>query len=104
MCSIRSCSTGQAKPRTEESEATVALDEGTVAVLSEHQVGQRAERLAAGDGWVDSGLVFTRSDGGPYHPADVTDHFQFLVRQVGLPMTCVTVRRRWRWRRRWRRR
>jgi integrase len=77
--------TGQAKPKTEESEATVALDEGTVAVLSEHQVAQRAERLAAGNGWVSSGPVFTQPDGSPYHPADVTDHFQFLVRQDGLP-------------------
>ncbi len=44
-----------------------------------------AERLAAGDGWVDSGLVFTEPDGAPLHPADVTDHFQFLARRAGLP-------------------
>ncbi|HEX3783966.1 MAG TPA: tyrosine-type recombinase/integrase [Pseudonocardiaceae bacterium] len=32
-----------------------------------------------------SGLVFVEPDGHPLHPADVTDHFQFLVRQAGLP-------------------
>jgi integrase len=46
---------------------------------------QRVEWLAAEDGWVCSGLVFTRLDGSPYHPADVTDHFHFLVRRAGLP-------------------
>lgn len=65
--------TGQAKPKTEESAATVALDAGTVAVLVEHRTRYRAERVAAGDRWVESGLVFTEPDGSPLHPADVTD-------------------------------
>ena len=77
--------TGQAKPKTEESAATVALDAGTVAVLVEHRTRYRAERAAAGDGWVESGLVFTEPDGSSLHPADVTDRFQFLARQAGLP-------------------
>ena len=51
--------TGQAKTKTVESEATVALDAGTVAVLAEHRARQRAERAACGDRWVESGLVFT---------------------------------------------
>jgi hypothetical protein len=33
---------------------------------------------------VESGLVFTEPDGTPLHPADVTEPFQFLVRQAGL--------------------
>jgi integrase len=77
--------TGHAKPKTRDSDAIVALDAGTVAVLAEHQIRQRAERLAAGSHWVETGLVFTEPDGSALHPADVTDHFQFLTRQAGLP-------------------
>jgi site-specific recombinase XerD len=29
--------------------------------------------------------VFTEPDGRPLHPADVTDRFQHLIRQAGLP-------------------
>jgi site-specific recombinase XerD len=56
-----------------------------VAVLVAHLTQQRADKLAAGDAWIDSGLVFTELDGRPLHPADVTELFQFLVRQAGLP-------------------
>jgi hypothetical protein len=41
--------TVQAKPKTEESEATVALDAGAVAVLAEHRMRQHEERRAAGE-------------------------------------------------------
>ncbi|HEX5406914.1 MAG TPA: tyrosine-type recombinase/integrase [Pseudonocardiaceae bacterium] len=77
--------TGQAKPKTDESEATVALDAGTVTALRDHQVRQGVQRLAAGEKWVASGLVFTQLDGSPLHPADVTERFQFLAREAGLP-------------------
>jgi integrase len=77
--------TGQATPKTDESAATVVLDQGTVAVLVAHLTQQRADKLAAGAAWVESGLVFTELDGRPLHPADVTELFQFLVRQAGLP-------------------
>jgi integrase len=77
--------TGQATPKTDESAATVVLDGGTVAVLVAHLTQQRADKLAAGTAWIESGLVFTELDGSPLHPADVTDLFQFLVRQAGLP-------------------
>jgi hypothetical protein len=52
--------TGQATPKTDESAATVALDEGIAVAL--------AERLAAGDWWVESGLVFSELDGSLYIP------------------------------------
>lgn len=80
--------TGQTRPKTEESMASVALDETTVAVLAEHRVRQRAERRAVrakGGSWVEPGLVFTQPDGSPLHPADVTDQFHHLSRQAGLP-------------------
>src|SRR5439155_18622272 len=48
-----------------------------------HPAAQAAPRRRTA--WVDTGLVFTTSTGQAVHPADVTDHFQDLARQAGLP-------------------
>jgi integrase len=77
--------TAQAAPKTDASAATVALDEETVWVLGEQRVAQATERAAAGDSWVESGLVFTELDGSALHPAEVTERFHLLVEQAGLP-------------------
>jgi len=72
-------------PKTDGSDATIALDTETIAALRAHRSRQRRERLAAGPAWQHTGLVFTMVIGGPLHPADVTDRFHFLVAQAGLP-------------------
>lgn len=73
-------------PKTDDSEATVALDAETVDVLRAHRARQARERLAAGPRWTYTrGLVFTTPTGDALHPADVTDHFHHLARQAGLP-------------------
>ncbi len=41
--------------------------------------------MAWGEGWTDSGLVFTREDGSPIRPAYLSERFRLLVRQAGLP-------------------
>ncbi len=72
-------------PKTEDSQRVVALDTATVTVLRAHRHRQKQERLAAGPAWTDTGLVFTREDGTPLHPATVTDHFHALATTAGLP-------------------
>lgn len=72
-------------PKTDDSEATVSLDAGTVEVLRAHRIRQWRERAAAGADWIETGLVFTTENGDQYHPANVTKHFKFLGRQAGLP-------------------
>ena len=72
-------------PKTDDSQRTVALDAGTVAALKAHRQRQAADRLAAGPGWTDTGLVFTREDGTALHPAAVTDRFHDLLDDAGLP-------------------
>ncbi|QUQ68247.1 integrase family protein [Kutzneria sp. CA-103260] len=74
-----------ADPKTEDSDAVIALDEGTLRVLAAHRVRQRVERQAAGAVWPSAGLMFTEQDGQPLHPAKVTDRFKELVVQAGLP-------------------
>jgi integrase len=77
--------TATTRPKTRNSERVVAADADTVAVLGEHRTRQKAERLAAGPGWVDTGLVFTNPDGTALHPAFVTAEFHRLVDLAGLP-------------------
>lgn len=92
-------------PKTDASEDLVALDTATITVLRAHRTRQRAERLKAGPGWVDTGLVFTTPTGQALHPAEVTDHFHHLHIQAGLPrsvcMTSGTARRPWPWPQGW---
>lgn len=56
------------EPKTARSRRSVALDADTVRTLREHHARQAAERLAAGREWIENGLVFSRSSGGPLHP------------------------------------
>jgi hypothetical protein len=77
--------TGQSKPKTSSSEGIVALDADTVLVLRQHLAIQDAAKELLGSDWVDSDLLFTRPDGSPLHPADVSDEFIELIRKAGLP-------------------
>jgi integrase len=47
--------------------------------------GQAEERLAAGAGWTDSGLVFVDEVGVPPHPETITRCWREAVRRAGLP-------------------
>ncbi|ONH25237.1 hypothetical protein BL253_28120 [Pseudofrankia asymbiotica] len=77
--------TEMTRPKSDSSNRVVALDDETVAVLRRHRAWQARERLAAGPVWTDSGLVFTRRDGSPLHPAEVTERFRVLIAEAGLP-------------------
>jgi len=73
------------KPKTDDSDAIIALDTATIAVLTVHRRNEQAEQDAAGEAWPDTGLIFTKPDGQPLHPADVTDRFKQLAAEAGLP-------------------
>ncbi|MDT5026079.1 MAG: hypothetical protein QOE61_2505, partial [Micromonosporaceae bacterium] len=72
-------------PKTDGSDATIALDTNTGTVLRAHRTRQRRERLAADATWTHTGLTFTTATGAALHPADVTDHFHRLAAEAGLP-------------------
>ncbi|MFC7107046.1 tyrosine-type recombinase/integrase [Nonomuraea rubra] len=75
----------QGKPKTEASDRTIALDADTVTALRGHRKAQAAERLAAGETWVDSGFIFTDEIGRPLHPQHVSDQSYLLSYEAGLP-------------------
>jgi integrase len=73
-------------PKSGSSARTIALDLGTVTALRAHRVRQVEERLAAGPGWVDCGLVFLYEDGRAPHPHRFNRWFDMATRKAGLPL------------------
>jgi integrase len=72
-------------PKTEASDATIAIDKVTASVLKVHRAQQNAERLAWGESWVKTGRIFTKEDGSELHPAWVSELFERLAFDAGLP-------------------
>jgi len=75
--------------KTKRGERVIPLDPVTLGHLRTHKAEQAAERLAAGDQWADSGLVFTQPNGRPVDPrADLREWKAILddpgVREVRL--------------------
>lgn len=77
--------TDQGKPRSEAGERQISLDKHTISQLRAHKARQNTERLAAGDTWMETGFVFTTETGEPLHPACVTEQFEQLAMEAGLP-------------------
>jgi integrase len=72
-------------PKTERGRRRIALDPETVRVLREWRKVQLEERVAWGPAWTDTGHVFTREDGTPWHPDRISKIFLRLVAETGLP-------------------
>ncbi|MFD9734262.1 tyrosine-type recombinase/integrase [Umezawaea sp. NPDC059074] len=64
--------------KTEASAATIPLPTPLVAILRRHKAGQAGERLAAGERWRNSGLVFTTPIGTPIEPRNINRTFEAL--------------------------
>ena len=71
------------KPKTDASDRTIDLDTETIKILRHHRTRQNREHLASG--LAESEFFFTDETGRPLHPAHVTDQFQWLAYQAGLP-------------------
>jgi integrase len=64
----------------------VDLDPETVVVLHRHRARQLEERMARGEAWLDTGLVFTREDGEGLHPHTVSQAFERAVARADVPV------------------
>lgn len=71
--------------KTVTAERSLALDAGTVDVLSRWRPRQSEERLEAGPAWQDSGFLFTRHDGSGHRPKRLSSAFTAQVDRAGLP-------------------
>lgn len=71
--------------KTDGSTRRISLDSVTVDVLRKWCQRQLEERLAYGEGWTDTGHVFTKEDGQLWHPDWVSKLFQQRVEKSDLP-------------------
>ncbi|MEU4828582.1 tyrosine-type recombinase/integrase [Actinomadura sp. NPDC023710] len=72
-------------PKTASSARVIALDRTTVSALRAHRSLQRSEREQAGEGYRDSGYVFTRPSDDPLAPDRLSCFFRMLIAEHGLP-------------------
>ena len=72
-------------PKSKSSKRSFLLDPATVTALKAWKRRRKAERLAWGPGWIDTGLVFGKEDGTPYHPQRITQAFARKAKAAGLP-------------------
>ncbi|WP_372491786.1 tyrosine-type recombinase/integrase [Nocardiopsis dassonvillei] len=72
-------------PKSDAGSRTITLDATTARVLKRWRRHQLEAKLAAGKDWVNSGLVFTRTNGEGWHPAEVTDWFNRIGKAADLP-------------------
>ncbi len=72
-------------PKTKRGTRVVPIDASTATMLSRRKAAQDLERIAWGQAWNATGLVFTREDGRPLRPEYATRHFQALAQTAGLP-------------------
>jgi integrase len=70
--------------KTKKSRRTLTLPAQAVAVLKVHKAKQAAERLAAGQLWQDTGLVFTTTIGTELDAANVRRGFRAVATEAGL--------------------
>ena len=72
-------------PKSAAGQRTITLDKDTVKVLRSWKKFQTEARFQAGQGWNDTGLVFTQPDGSGWHPGQVTRWFNRIAKAAGLP-------------------
>lgn len=63
----------------------VDLDPETVTVLRRHRARQLEDRVAWGQAWVDTGLLFTQENGQGLHPHSVSQAFERSVARANVP-------------------
>ena len=71
--------------KTESSEAPLPLPELCVTALKLRSERQAADREHAGDGWVETGLVFTSRHGTPVEPSNFDRSFDRRIAKAGVP-------------------
>lgn len=71
-------------PKTRTSRRVIPLPDVVATALREHRKRQDAERADAGDGWEDSGFVFTTRRGAPMSPYTLGKYWRDLREKAGL--------------------
>jgi integrase len=75
--------------KTETSEAPLPLPDLCTAVLKIRSKQQDADRAKAGDGWIETGLVFTTRHGTPIEPRNFNRSFDRCIAAARVPRITV---------------
>jgi integrase len=75
----------ESAPKTDSGARTTSLDRASTAHLKTHLARQAADRLSWGEGWIETGRVFTRENGAWLHPALLSDYFGRILSDADLP-------------------
>ena len=73
-----------APPKTASGRRVNQLAEPVLDVLRNHQMWQNVAKISAGEGWTDSGYVFTNNRGGPLDESNFYKRYQRFLRNHGL--------------------
>ena len=73
------------EPKSSRSRRTIRMPGVAVSALKAHRARQRKERMKAGAGWEDSGLVFTTPIGTAPDARNATREFHALLKGADLP-------------------
>lgn len=73
------------RPKNETSRRVLYIPEDLVLALQQEQECQSAYKSKLGDGYIDSGYVFTHEDGRPVRPNYASDLFTKFIQDNGLP-------------------
>ncbi len=71
-------------PKSAKSRRSIAVPASLLAALKSHRKAVNAQRLALGNHWTDSGLVFTLEDGRPLDPSVDAGRWRKLLEQAGI--------------------
>jgi integrase len=74
------------EPKTARGRRSVALDPETVAALKRQAAQQLEDQAEKGDGWSETGLVFTSEAGEAWHPDVASRKFRQAVKRSLLPV------------------
>jgi integrase len=72
------------EPKTARSRRLVPLSKPVVAMLREHRLRQKQERLRAGNQWRENGLVFTTEFGTPVDPRNLLRVIEAAANTAGV--------------------
>lgn len=71
--------------KTRSGRRQIKLGKGGLAMLEAHHQKQEAQKIQAGDGWKENGMIFTTSVGTYIDQTKVSREFKRLLKQAGLP-------------------
>lgn len=75
----------QDETKTTSGDRIVIAVEPVLRALAKLRKTQQQHKQAAGDKWIETGLVFTTDTGSPIHPSTATDALRDIAQRAGLP-------------------